>query len=181
MSKAGRLSSTLITTFGLGHMRPASGTWGSLPPFLWAAGMVLLAWLTPMDAIAWWLHHLGLSAMVLVFSWAVIVGADRAEAVYGHDPSEIVADETAGQALTLSLMPIGFIAGGIWTAALGLGAAFILFRALDILKPFPCGRLQRVPGAWGVLLDDLVAAIYAGAGLWVLWLLLGSRLITTPG
>jgi phosphatidylglycerophosphatase A len=41
--------------------------------------------------------------------------------------------------------------------------AFLAFRAMDITKPWPCMRLQRIPGGWGILLDDLVAGVYAAA------------------
>jgi len=167
MGRERLLSSRMITTFGLGHVRPASGTWGSMPPVAWAAGLVLVAGLTTLDSVVWWLWHTSLWVTLLGFSWAVIAGGDRAEGVFGQDPSEVVADETAGQCIPLLAIPPAFIAGGWWEALLGLGLAFVFFRAFDILKVFPSNVLQRVPGAWGILLDDLVAGVYAAGCLWL--------------
>lgn len=167
MAGSRALSSRLVTTLGLGHMRPASGTWGSLPPVAWAGVLVLVAGLTPLDGVVLWVWHVSLWAVLLVFSWAVIAGADRAEAIFGADPSEVVADETAGQCIPLLAMPPGLIEGEWWRPVLGLGLAFVLFRVLDILKPYPCNALQRTPGGWGILLDDLVAGVYAAVLLWV--------------
>lgn len=168
MSRSTLLSSRLITMFGLGHMRPASGTWGSLPPVVWAAGLMALAWLTPLDPLIWWTFHLSLWCVLLLCSWAVIAGGERAEAVFGADPSEVVADETAGQCIPLLLMPVSLLAGAWWHAAIALGLAFVLFRLADIFKPYPCNALQRVPAGWGILLDDLVAGVYAALGLWII-------------
>jgi len=64
----------------------------------------------------------------------------------------VVIDEFAGQWLTLIFLP-----RHIWLLVFG----FFMFRALDILKPFPASRLERLPGSPGIMLDDLVAAVYA--------------------
>lgn len=148
---------TLATTLGLGHLRPAPGTWGSLPPV--ALGLVLLTLglaTTPVYAAA-------MLVLLLVFCGACIAGADEAEARFARkDPSQVVADETAGMALVLLLLPPALFASparGVVTLAL----AFVAFRAMDILKPWPADALQRIPGGWGILLDDLAAALYAAA------------------
>lgn len=161
------LSSRMITTFGLGHMRPASGTWGSLPPAVWAAALLLVAWFTTADAAAWWLYYLSLWATLFAFSWAVVVGGDRAEAIYGIDPKEVVADETAAQCIPLIAIPPVMVAAGLWHALLAVALAFLFFRVFDIVKVWPASALQRLPGAWGILLDDLVAGVYAAAALWL--------------
>ncbi len=155
--KTHSIALTLATTLGLGHLRPAPGTWGSLPPV--GLGLLLLALglaTTPVYAIA-------MLALLLVFCGACIAGADEAEARFARkDPSQVVADETAGMALVLLLLPPPFFATpaqGVVTLAL----AFFAFRAMDILKPWPANSLQRIPGGWGILLDDLAAAIYAAA------------------
>ncbi|MCA9288924.1 MAG: phosphatidylglycerophosphatase A [Phycisphaerales bacterium] len=167
------IASTLITTFGLGHLRPASGTWGSLPPVAWAGLLLLVAGLAPsVGGSVWWVYHVSLWSVLLVFSWATVAGADRAEAVFGHDPSEVVADETAGQCIPLLLIPPALIGAGWWQALMALALAFLLFRAFDIAKVWPANALQRVPGGWGILLDDLVAGLYAAGGLWVARLVL---------
>lgn len=149
----------LVTTFGLGHLRPASGTWGSLPPALIAAAMALLH-LGPAQAP--WLYYPVMTALCLVFGAACVVFTDEAEARFGRDPKEVVADETAGQAIALLAVPL--VASPL-AAVAWIGAAFLLFRAFDIAKPWPANALQRIPGAWGVLLDDVAAGAYAGITL----------------
>jgi phosphatidylglycerophosphatase A len=172
----------LITVFGLGHMRPASGTWGSLPPVvvalaLWAMGAAPVAESVmprgiaaaageqgPTLALAAYLTSLAL--ILLVFAGACVLQGSAAEAVFGHDPAEVVADETAGQCvplLALALTPACFATW--WTTSAWLAAAFLAFRILDILKPWPANALQRVPGGWGILLDDLAAGVYAAAAV----------------
>ncbi len=72
------------------------------------------------------------------------------------DPSIVVIDEVAGMWITLFMIPKDL-------PAYALG--FLLFRALDILKPEPARVLERIPGGWGIMLDDVIAAIYANAAL----------------
>jgi len=97
-----------------------------------------------------------LTAVVVLFLAAVtcfgVVASRRAEDEFGSDGSPIVIDEVAGQWITLAgLAPTPFV----------LVAGFALFRAMDILKPFPARRLESLPGGWGVMADDVVAGIYA--------------------
>jgi phosphatidylglycerophosphatase A len=98
---------------------------------------------------------------VIGFSWSCIALGDAGEARWGKDPSRIVADETAGQALTLLFLP-AWCFQDRGRALLYLLIAFVAFRVCDVLKPWPANSLQRVRGGWGVLLDDLVAGAYAG-------------------
>jgi phosphatidylglycerophosphatase A len=170
----------LITVFGLGHMRPASGTWGSMPPvviaaLLWLMGATPLASGAPARGIAVAAGEQGhalalvvylatMACICLVFSAACVAQGAAAEAIFGHDPAEVVADETAGQCLpllALAVVPACF--ASLWTTAAWLGAGFVAFRIFDIAKPWPAGALQRVPGGWGILLDDLAAGVYAAA------------------
>ena len=77
------------------------------------------------------------------------------------DPGPIVIDEVMGMLMTLFMIPVGW--GGIL-----LG--FLLFRALDVMKPFPARQLERLHGGFGVMADDAMAAIYANLALrLVLW------------
>lgn len=150
-----------ITVWGLGHLRPASGTWGSLPPCLLAAALVA-ANLSPADGAGpAWIFRAAMLLVLLVFSAGCIVQADRAEARFNRkDPGQVVADEVAGMALTLLLLPtVAFIGDG--RAAFTLLYAFLAFRIMDIVKPWPAGAVQRTPGGWGILLDDLMAGLYA--------------------
>lgn len=147
-----------VTVGGLGHLRPFPGTWGSLPSVA-VAGVLVAAGLGPAGHPV--VYNLVLLAVVIVFSGACIVLGDRAEARFlRKDPSQVVADETAGQALTLMFLPAAAVATpGL--AAFTLFYGFLAFRAMDIVKPWPARQIQRVPGGWGVLLDDLMAAVYA--------------------
>jgi len=83
---------------------------------------------------------------------AVWVSARSAGALEKEDPGEVVIDEVAGFLLTLFLLP---------TTAFNLCLGFILFRLFDILKPYPIRRLEKIGGGAGIVLDDLLAGIYA--------------------
>lgn len=156
-----RLGHALLTTFGLGLLRPAPGTWGSIPSVLFAAALIVVG-LGPDGTFVNWAAYNGLLALVvLVFSAACVRYGDAAEARFGKkDPGQVCADETAGQALALMLLPAHAVATPA-NAIATLVLAFLAFRIMDILKPWPAGKLQNVPGGWGVLLDDLAAGIMA--------------------
>ncbi|MCC6678227.1 MAG: phosphatidylglycerophosphatase A [Phycisphaerales bacterium] len=148
-----------ITVWGLGHLRPASGTWGSLPAWLAAAALVA-AGISPAEHA--WVYRGVMLLVLVVFSAACIVQGDRAEARFNKkDPGQVVADEMAGMALTLVMLPAAGMTGG-GRAVFTLIYAFLAFRIMDIVKPWPAGAVQRVPGGWGILLDDLIAGLYAG-------------------
>ena len=149
-----------ITVFGLGSMRPASGTWGSLPPVVVAAGL-MLAGHGPSQSP--WIYHATLATLFLVFCGACVFQGDAAEAHFGRkDPGNAVADEVAGQCLPLMFLPAVSVATP-GAAAMTVFYAFIAFRILDIVKPWPARGLQRIPGGWGILIDDVVAGLYAAA------------------
>ena len=156
-----------VTAGGLGHMWPASGTWGSLPPVVLFAGM---GWLgAPM-----WLHVVVQLVLCAMASAGCLHHGGKVEAVVGRkDPGVVVVDEVAGMALTLVLALMGIVivgapnAGAVSRAipmSLALTtatASFFWFRVMDVIKPPPARGLQRVPGGAGVLIDDLVVAPYA--------------------
>lgn len=155
----------LITTFGLGYMRPASGTWGSMPPVIIAALLTLMG-AGPRDGSGGFIsgaliYYATFALMLIIFCWACIAHGDRAEARYGEkDPSEVVADETAGMCIPLLAIPHSGLESWPKTFATLL-FCFVAFRVMDIIKPPPAAGLQRIPGGWGILIDDLVAGIYA--------------------
>ena len=132
----------ISTWFGSGLLPKAPGTWGSLAALPPGA---LLVWLGGPWALVG-----GIAAVLLLGLWATslyAVGTGR------DDPSDVVIDEVAGQWLALlpaGLNPILFV------------VAFAAFRAADIVKPWPVGWIdRRIKGAFGVMADDLVAAVYA--------------------
>ncbi len=139
-------------------MRPASGTWGSLPPVIVAAAMIA-AGVGP--ASSPWLYHGTLAAMLVAFSLVCLMQGDRAEIAFGKkDPSQAVADETAAQCIPLMFLPSHALASPTMIG-FTLALAFIAFRVMDILKPWPAYKLQRIPGGLGILIDDLFAGFYA--------------------
>jgi phosphatidylglycerophosphatase A len=100
----------------------------------------------------------------VVFTLACAVWGDWAEAHWRwKDPSQVVADEVAGQAIALLMLPwrptesVRDLIANILIAL----TAFLAFRFFDIVKPPPAGALQHVPGGWGIVLDDLAAGVYA--------------------
>ena len=148
------LSIWIATGLGAGYFPVAPGTAGS------ALGLALVIAFRQTA-----LDRLSLAAALLavtVFLFAVGVwAAGKAEKVFGRvDPGQVVIDEVAGQVLTFLAAPrIGW---------LGLIAGFILFRAFDIVKPFPARQAERFPGGWGIMLDDLVAGLYSLIALTIL-------------
>ena len=158
----------LITCFGTGLLRPASGTWGSMPAAALAWAMLLMG-----ASQAVYLSVLGV--WFVVFCVSCVVYGEWAEARFGKkDAGQIVADEAAGQCIPLALLAtIGV--SGFWETSFTVGAAFVLFRIFDIIKPPPANAMQRLHAGWGVLVDDLFAGLYAavalGLGLWAISLL----------
>ncbi len=147
-----------VTVLGLGHLRPAPGTWGSLPPVA-LAGLLVLAGLGPAEHPL--IYHAFLLATLLAASAACVLFGEWAEAYYGKkDPGWVVADETAGQTVALIALPVA-ASDGLPMLITILAVAFLSFRLMDIIKPQPADRLQKIPAGWGVLLDDLAAGFYA--------------------
>ena len=103
---------------------------------------------------------LSIVAFIILAVWA----AGAAEPVYGKDASRIVIDEFAGFILAIAFLP---------KTVLVYIAAFLLFRLLDIVKPFPARRLESVPGGLGIVLDDVVAGIYANVLIRIMLLVRG--------
>ena len=96
--------------------------------------------------------------MPITFGIAVYSAGSMARAVGekqgtedAKDPGIVVIDEAIGYLVTVAFLPHGF-----WTAAAG----FFLFRFLDIVKPPPCRWLEKLPGGWGIVLDDVMAGVY---------------------
>ena len=134
-----RLALLIATVGGVGHAPVAPGTAASA---VTAVALGLAAPSRP-TLIAFVL------AVVLVGTWA----AQEAERWLDEkDPSAIVIDEVAGMALSVLALPI---TPGV------LLAGFLLFRVFDVVKPYPANALQRLPGGVGVMIDDLVAGLYA--------------------
>ena len=143
----------IVTGFGTGHLPVAPGTWGSAAA---VAVFLLVAHLSDGNAIL----VNGAMGVVAAASSVACVGLGRfAEEAFGtKDPSECTIDEWAGQALTFVLLPM---AQGPVRLLIIAAAGFVAFRLFDIVKPPPARGLQRLPAGWGILVDDLIAAVYA--------------------
>lgn len=137
----------LATWFGTGLLRPGPGTWGSL-------GALPVGWLIHSAA-----GSVGLLAAAAILFYPGVRAANGFMAASGeHDPGPVVVDEVVGQWLVLAVIP----APGIALYAL----AFALFRLFDILKPWPVSWAdRRIAGGWGVMVDDVLAGVYAAAVL----------------
>ncbi|MBC7739512.1 MAG: phosphatidylglycerophosphatase A [Candidatus Saccharibacteria bacterium] len=139
--------------FGVGLLRPAPGTWGSAVAVL--LGLVILRYHGfPVLVVA------AVAATALGF-WSV--GRELAEHP-GTDPSEIVIDEVAGQWIALLFPAAAFWWRGStdWMPYPGWVAAFVFFRLFDIWKPWIIGRADRRTDPAGVMLDDILAGLFAG-------------------
>lgn len=149
----------LITScFGLGWLPVAPGTWGSLPP---AVVFGLMAQFhAPAVAIA-----IVMAALIVVASVACVICVPAVATIVGKtDPGEVVIDEVAGQAVAFLavpwLLPAEASSTQFWLVA---GVGFLLFRVIDITKPWPIKKLEAFPAGWGVLADDLLAGVFAAA------------------
>jgi phosphatidylglycerophosphatase A len=137
----------IATFFGAGYAKPGPGTWGSVAAvLLWAAYAFTLHPTTLTLALT-------LLAAIAIAIIAGIPAATIAERQSGRtDPGFIVIDEVVGQWIALLWSPADWRHGLI---------ALVLFRLFDIVKPFPIRRLERLPGGWGIVFDDVAAGLYA--------------------
>ena len=149
-----RLAEILATVFYLGRIPGAPGTWGSIA--------AVLVWLIlPEQMLSVFIFSGILIFLAVIGIWV----SQLAESASGTtDPSEIIIDEWVGQWIALLALPQTWISAVI---------ALVFFRIFDIAKPGPINNLQKLPGGWGIMVDDIVAGIFAlGLGYLVnyLWL-----------
>lgn len=149
------MSRWLSIFFGVGLMRPAPGTWGS-------AAAILLGLM--IDRTFGVFALLGATVVITALGfWAC--GRELRDRP-GADPGEIVIDEVAGQWIALLFPAFAFWHRGLddwaYVAWPGWVAAFLFFRLFDIWKPWIIGWADRREDAAGVMLDDLIAGVFAG-------------------
>jgi phosphatidylglycerophosphatase A len=143
----------LASGLGTGYLPLAPGTWASAAVtgiFIW------VAWATRGNA--YWLGAAMAAVLVAASAACVVLGPFAEKQWRRKDPARCTLDEWAGQALALIALPTGRACDEWLLAAV---AGFITFRVFDIVKPPPAGRLEKLPGGWGILADDLVAGAYA--------------------
>ena len=135
-----RLGVFFATCGYVGYAPVAPGTFGS------AAGLAVFAAVRASGSTF-------VEIMVIVGLFAIGVwSAGAAERYFGRvDPGAVVMDEVAGMLITLTLLPVT-VTGAI--------IGFFIFRAFDVIKPWPSGRFEKLPGGLGVMADDGMAGIY---------------------
>lgn len=161
-----------IATCGVGYLRLAPGTWGSLL----GVGIYLLWQLLRIRFfLAYGDGHwipLGIDSLWTAFTLALVFcitmagvwAATRVEKLSGRkDPHIVVIDEVAGQLIALLFIP--FFMWSDWRLII---AGFFLFRAFDIWKPYPIRRLETLESGLGVMADDVLAGVYAATVLLLL-------------
>ncbi len=137
------------TFFYVGKIPWASGTWGS------AAGLLLFWALASQPLLC--------AGVFLILTLAGLVLGSSAERIFGRkDPHPVVIDEVAGIFPAFFMMPPSFAV---------IAAGFVIYRALDVLKPLFIRRLERLPGGWGIMADDLACGLCVQAILRILFVL----------
>lgn len=148
----------IATSGGAGYFPVAPGTAGALV----GVGLVVAAAQLPLSPGA---VRAVIGGAALVLCAVGIWAAGQAEKHFGCvDPGQVVLDEVVGQMVALLFHPQ---ASWLW-----LLAGFLLFRFFDVLKPPPARWAERAPAGWGIMLDDVVAGIYALAVLVIAGLVL---------
>jgi phosphatidylglycerophosphatase A len=130
-----------IATCGyLGYVPVAPGTFGS------AAGLAVFFLIRSTGSMT-----LELAAILALFAIGIWSGTIAEHHFGGVDPAPVVMDEVVGMLITLAFLPVS-VTGAI--------VGFLVFRVLDVFKPWPSARFERLPGGLGVMADDGMAAIY---------------------
>ncbi|UCE40021.1 MAG: phosphatidylglycerophosphatase A [Candidatus Aminicenantes bacterium] len=135
-------SKITATFFGLGYFPIAPGTLTS--------AIIVLLYKFFLHRLSWPLY---LSVFFVIFALGLFVSDLYSRMLKKEDPRMIVIDEATGQFIALFLLSPKWIL---------CGACFFLFRFFDIVKPFPIRRIEKFPRGFGIMLDDIAAAIFAG-------------------
>lgn len=136
----------LATSFGVGYLPVAPGTWGALLAIvLW---LPLYFWASP--AVTFWVTLSATVVYTIAGTWASTVS----ERYWGKDPVIACADETVGQ--WVSLLPLSGLSPW-WMILVSLA----LFRLFDIFKPLGIRSMERLPGGYGMMADDILSGIYS--------------------
>ncbi|MCK5127866.1 MAG: phosphatidylglycerophosphatase A [candidate division Zixibacteria bacterium] len=140
-----QLVNAIATGLYTGYFPILPGSFGTIP-----------AWV-----IAWfWLgkNDYYLVAAAIITTIISVWSANKAEKFLGHDAKKIVIDEWAGMFITLLFLPYRL---DVYIAA------FVFFRFYDVVKPYPAGRCEKLPGGWGITFDDVFAGVYANLTCWL--------------
>ncbi len=163
--------SLAITTCGVGYIPLAPGTWGS------AIGVLIYLFVRsnesgiirgflnagfPNEITMAWIYAFN-SVVFLLFCFLGIWASSRAVVIFKNkDPQKVVVDEIMGQLIVFLFVPFDIS----WKLVI---AGFLLFRLFDIWKPYPINSLENLPSGLGVCADDILAGIYGGICLALLY------------
>lgn len=153
------MSKLIATVFGIGYLRPAPGTWGSLAGVIMALALHVFGGFPALFVATF---------IVCAIGWWATAAMTRGSE--DHDPSEIVIDEVAGQWIALWVVSFGAWSAGVPALVMYPGwiAAFVFFRLFDIWKPWLVGWADRRGDALGVMLDDVIAGVFAAVATGIL-------------
>jgi phosphatidylglycerophosphatase A len=147
VEKGPTLAVWIASVAGAGYFPVAPGTVGS------AVSVGMVAALDALSLTNTERNTLLILAALVIFligAWA----AGQSEKYFEQtDPRHVVIDEVVGQMVAFLMVP-----HASWKMLL---AGFLLFRVFDVTKPFPAGRAERLPGGWGIMVDDVIAGVYA--------------------
>lgn len=141
-----KINRAIVTFFGIGYLPIMPGTY--------ASAAAVLIYLALRDNLYMYL------AVTLIVTIAGFICARRAEELFNNpDPRQVVIDEVSGMLIAYMLVPFS-----ISTVIIG----FFLFRALDIIKVYPLNRVEKIGGARGIMLDDILAGVMTNVALQVI-------------
>lgn len=143
-----KLANYFSTVVKTGYLPLAPGTWGSLAAL--AVWYLILPFISSITFIA---------SIIIIFAIGIYTSSITESALEVKDPSVIVIDEWVGQWIALMFLPKSIVWGVV---------AFALFRLFDIWKPYPISKLDSIKGGIGIMLDDVLAGIYALIGVQLL-------------
>ncbi len=146
---------TFATFFGAGYAPLAPGTFGAL----FAAGFVYL-WQTLQPELSY--YHWPLLIVTILAFFLGAYCTDQLAEEWGKDPSKVVIDEAIGLWISILFVPVNTVY---------LVAGLILFRIFDIWKPLGIRKMENIKGGWGVMMDDVLAGVYANIILQIYLLL----------
>ena len=145
------IAKLIASCLGIGYIKKGAGTAAAL-----------------FYCLLWWVGKIGESSIMLQLAIIILLffggvwSATLLEKKWGHDSARVVIDEVVGMAITLLLVPTS------WPPVL---VGFLLFRVLDIVKPLGIKTMEKLNAGWGVMMDDVLAALYAFILLRVLLIL----------
>jgi phosphatidylglycerophosphatase A len=138
----------IATGLGLGYIPIAPGTAG-------AVGALIIA-LAISYSVA---YNILLAFLIIAVFFIGVNSSGKLTADWGRDPSKVVIDEVVGMWIALWMIPHGFAF---------MIVAFLMFRIFDIYKPLYIKEFEKLPGGWGIMMDDVVAGIYSNISVQIL-------------